>query len=542
MSVKNKSNGELNTKIEQIIATLSVEDACGQILCYDIYDKDDPAEVEAIVSKIKPGGIFVEDMPAEKVKAYVDMIGKYVKSPVIVSADVENGPIKAVKSGGLLPFPMAWGASADEQAVFEAGKLTARMSRRDGIQWTFAPVVDLNLNFRSPETNVRAVSDDADAVIKYAGAYSNGLRSEGLMVTGAKHFPGSGLDERNSHFCTTVNPMTKQQWMATYGKVYRAFIDNGAESIMVGHFALPNVAAADERDLPCVINKSLMTDLLKGELGFDGLIVSDSMAMIGACTATEPERLAIEFIKAGGDMVLFPEPTDYECLLDAVNRGEISKERLWDAVRRVIRLKIKAGLYDEEPEIPQATVQQISEVAQKIADESITVVRDYNGVIPLGLHDGDRLLAVITTEPYWHVDATETPYLPFKQYLNSRGIAVDFLINPKHKQINELVGQYDAVVALCDISSKNYHGGTMRVGWYHIMAYWRAYIFKHPKFVFASLGDPYKLFDFPYLKEYVNVYSNTPESQIALAKVLCGDIVATGKNPVSLDGFFEREI
>lgn len=112
MAVKSKTYVALNARIEQIIAGLSVEDACGQILCYDIFDKDDPAEVEAIVRRIKPGGIFVEDMPAEKVKAYVDMIGKYVKSPVIVSADVENGPIKAVKGGGLLPFPMEWGASA----------------------------------------------------------------------------------------------------------------------------------------------------------------------------------------------------------------------------------------------------------------------------------------------------------------------------------------------------------------------------------------------------------------------------------------------
>lgn len=536
------SNKELNAQIEQIVKNFSVEDAVGQILCYDIYDKDDPAEVEQIIRKIKPGGIFVEDMPAEKIKMYTDMINKYAKSPVIVSADVENGPIKGVKGGGLLPFPMAWGASADEQAIFEAGKLTARISRADGIHWTFAPVVDLNLNFRSPEINIRAVSDDPDAVIKYAGAYSDGLRSEGFMVTGAKHFPGSGIDERNSHFCTVVNPLTKEEWMQSYGKVYRAFIDNGAESIMVGHFAMPNLADENERDLPCVINKSLMTDLLKTELGFDGLIVSDSMAMIGACTATDPELLSIEFIKAGGDMVLFPEPTDYDYLLDAVNRGEISQERLWDAVRRVIKLKIKAGLYGEQPQVPETTLQQFSQVAQKIADESITVVRDYNKVIPLGLQQGDKILAVITTEPYWHIPATEVPYQPFKQYMNSRGITVDFLINPKHKQINESIDKYDAIVALCDISTKNYHGGTMRLGWYHIMAYWRAYIFKHPKFVFASLGDPYKLFEFPYLKEYINVYSNTPESQIALAKVLCGDIVAQGKNPVTFKGFFEREI
>ena len=104
------------------------------------------------------------------------------------------------------------------------------------------------------------------------------------------------------------------------------------------------------------------------------------------------------------------------------------------------------------------------------------------------------------------------------------------------------MGNYDMVVALCNMSSKNYHGGTMCIGWYNVMTFWRAYIIRHPRMIFASLGDPYKLFDFPYLEEYINVYSDTAESQKALAKVLSGEIKATGKNPVNFDGYFKREI
>lgn len=533
-------NVDLQKQAEQIASKLSVEEAVGQLLCYDIYDKDDPAEVEEIVKTIKPGGIFIAGMPAEKVKMYANMVNKYVSVPVIVSADVENGPAGGITNSGLLPYPMAWGASRDEQAVFEAGKLTARICRKSGIHWTFAPIVDLNVNFRSPETNIRAVSDDPDLVIKYAGAYSDGLRSEGLMITGAKHFPGSGVDERNSHFCITVNDLSAEEWWQTLGKVYKAMIQKGAESIMVGHYALPSLAAESEKDLPAIVCKSLLTDLLKKQLGFDGLIVSDALSMIGACAAISAEELCERFIDAGGDMVLFPEPTDYDRLLDAVKCGRIPSERFWDAVKRVITLKIKAGLFAAEPTIPQVSADEFASVAQKIADESITVIRDENKIVPLGLKNGDKLLVVITSEPYWHAEPTAEPYLPLKKQFESAGIAVDFAVNPKHKAVKEMIKTYDAVLVLCDISSKNYHGGTLRIGWYNIMTYWRGYILQHPKMVFASLGDPYKLFDFPYLKEYINVYSNTPESQTALAKVLCGQIHAVGESPVAFKGFFKR--
>ena len=530
------------TSKDEMITALTAEELCGQLLCLDIYEKDDPEEVEKVISRIKPGGIFVSSMSKEKTKLYTDMANKHSPVPVIVSADVENGPENGVKGGGLLPYPMAWGACGDEKLIKEAGKITARICRENGIHWTFAPIVDINYNFRSAETNVRAVSDDPDAVIKYAGAYSDGLRSEGLMVTGAKHFPGGGLDERNSHFCTTINPLSKEEWLNTYGKVYREMIARGAESIMVGHSSLPSFMPDDEKKLPCVLSKSLMTDLLKVELGFDGCIVSDAMSMIGACSASDPNKLAVNYLKAGGDMILFPEPDDFDKILNAVISGEISNDRFTDAVKRVLTLKEKAGLFNEKQSVPRFDKSELSAVAQKIADKSITVVRDEKNIIPTNIKRGDKILAVIVAEPFWHGEVKISDYEPFKEQAESYGATVDFLINPKHKTIKEVMFDYNLLVVLCDMSSKNYHGGSLRVGWYNAMTFWRGYILEHPKMIFVSLGDPYKLFDYPYLKEYINAYSNTAESQKAALKVISGEIPATGKNPVSLEGFFKREI
>lgn len=162
-------------------------------------------------------------------------------------------------------------------------------------------------------------------------------------------------------------------------------------------------------------------------------------------------------------------------------------------------------------------------------------MRNEKGIVPAKLKRGDKVLVVVMAEPYWHDEATAEPYLPLKQTFEAFGCPTDILVNVRHKKIQSVMDDYAVVLVVCDMSSKNYHGGSLRIGWYNIMTFWRGYILKHPKMIFASLGDPYKLFDFPFLGEYINVYSNTAESQIALAKAICGTIVATGKSPVSLD-------
>ena len=249
---------------EEILKTLTTEDMIGQLLCYDIYSKDDPCEVEKVLAEIKPGGLFLTDMTAEQIRMYTDMANKYTKVPVIVASDVEHGPEVAVKGTGELPLPMAWGACNDEQLLKRAGEETAKICRKNGVHWTFAPVVDLNKNFRCPECNIRAVSDSPEAVIRIAGAYLEGIEKDGLMVAGCKHFPGQGMDERNSHFCTTENPLSQEEWMNTYGYEYKEMNKKGAASIMIGHGALPAFEKDSDPLLgppPAIVSKSQMTDL-----------------------------------------------------------------------------------------------------------------------------------------------------------------------------------------------------------------------------------------------------------------------------------------
>ena len=533
--------------IDERIEKLSLEDLVGQVLCYDIYDHDDPKDVENIIKEIKPGGIFLTGMSSEKIKMYTEMVNKYTKVPVIVASDIENGPETAVKGTGYLPHPMAWGACDDEKLIEKAGKIVGSICRENGVHCTFSPIVDINYNFRSAECNIRAISDSPKEVVKIASALVRGLEDNDNMVACAKHFPGQGIDERNSHFVTTINSLSKEEWMATYGYVYKEFIKSGIGSIMMGHSALP--AFQKEFDecgpLPAVLSYSLMTEFLKGELGFDGCIVSDAMSMIGvAAMVKDLKNLAVDFINAGGDMILFPEPTDFDTLLKAVKSSKLSKARLIDAVKRVFRLKERVKIFADQKHVlnKKYTTKELSVVSQEIANRSIKVVRDYNKILPLKVPAKSRILMINLLEPHFHKLPSGNEFDAMRKELEDMGFIVDVMTNPKHKVVQECINNYSAVLMNCKMSSKDYHGGSLRIGWNNVMVMWRGYVLQHPKFVFTSFGDPYKLFDMPYLKEYINAFSFTDESQIAAINVIFGKIKPTAKNPISFDGYFEREV
>ncbi len=533
---------------EERVEKLSLDELAGQVLCFDIYGKEDPKEVEENVKKMRPGGIFLQGTTAEQIKLYTEMAEKYSSVPVIVAGEIEDGPGYSIKGAGDIPHLMALSAADDPELVEKLGREMGNVCRKHGFVWPFAPVVDLCFNFRSPESNVRTASDSPKQVVKITGALIRGLKHNHNMVPCAKHFPGEGVDERNSHFVTTINTLSKEEWMNTYGYVYKELIKAGLPSIMIGHVALP--AYETEREpvtgcyLPAVFSKSIITGLLKEELGFDGCVVSDAMSMIGAAACVEDlGDIAIKFLNAGGDMVLFPEPTDHDRIVEAVKNGELSIERLKDAATRVIKLKEKANLFgDYKTEEPTDQREEMLKTAQLIADKSIKIVRNLEGVLPVRPHKGMKVLLLEMFEPYFHAKPTGKEFDALSDELEKYGCKVDRLYNPDHKKVKSVMDDYDFIVLCCKMSANDYHGGTMRIGWNNIMMLWRAYVLQHPKFAFVSFGEPFKLYDAPYLKTYVNAYSPADASQRAVAKVLLGQIEAKGKNPVSFKGFFEREV
>ncbi|MBR5518218.1 MAG: hypothetical protein IKV86_04240 [Clostridia bacterium] len=530
------------------IDALSLEDLAGQVLCPDIYPTDDPAEVEKMIKKSKPGGLFMIGMTKEQIKMYTDMANKYTNVPVIIASDVENGPEIVIKGSGTVPKLMACGAADDPEIMEEAGEIIAELCRENGVHWTFSPVVDINYNFRSPSTNNRSASDDPDHVIKISGALVKGLEKKGYMAACPKHFPAGGCDDRNPHFCTVVCDMTQEEWLNTYGRVHKTMIDANVGSIMIAHCALPAFEKECDPVLGCppaVLSKSLLTDLLRNKLGFKGCIVSDAMSMVGACAMCPPEKLAITFLNAGGDVVLFNEKNDNERIVSAVKSGELPLERLKDAVGHMIALKEKVGLIGKEVTVVKETKRDIKEVAQIIADKSISLVRNCENIIPFDKekmeHKG-KVLFVNVVDLRQKQEPTGHEFDAMKDEFEKNGYTVDVLTTPKHREINEIVDNYDAVLVNYHMAVDNYHGGTNRVGWNNVFHFWRGYILRSPRIVCTSFGDPYRLYDIPFAKTYINAYSCTDESQRATAKVIMGKIPALGKSPVELKGYFKREV
>ena len=521
---------------------LTLDQLVGQTLCYS-FDSFSDEQYDAIVKKTMPGGVYHWKITAERKESLMRSHNKYCPVPTIFVTDVENGTDAIVGESVTLPYAMAWGAADDPDLIRRAHHAVAKRCRQDNIHLALAPVADINYNFRSSVLNVRAVSDSPDQVIKMARAAVEGFQQDNVMAACCKHFPGDGMDERNQHFMTTVNSMSREEWMNTYGRVYREMIKAGTMAIMVAHIALP---AFDEKidDYmgypPATLSKNLMTGLLKGELGFDGCIVSDALSMIGACSMMPAERLAVEFLKAGGDMLLFPLPSDFDYIKAAAEGGELPVERLKDAVLRIWRMKNQLGLFDCEEPILKGEKSEISDLAMEIAEKAITVVRDADGLVSnIKLKPGDKVLHVCSfpDTPY----AKNTQLSVIEEELKARGIDVTTKINPGHYEIKACIDDFNYVLVSVCFNTANNGGGSMRISWSNAMTMWRAYLLQHPRVIMASFGDPYKLYDYPYIRSYVNCYDHSADTQRAYARLLTGEIKARGKNPVSFPGFFERE-
>ncbi len=528
--------------VKDFVASLSDEELVGEVLSWQFSGNTTEEELLEAVRKNKISSFFANSLSLEKIKFLQNAIKENTKSPCFVTADIERGPIYYDELDAYSTNMMNLGATDDEQLSFDVGRYTARLSRAIGLHLSLSPTIDINYNKDNPVVNTRAASDDPDRVLRTAGAYGRGMRSEGNLAIAIKHFPGDGIDDRNQHFCTTVNSLSKEEWYATYGKVYKELISDGAEAIMVAHIALPWYDPTEDEcgHMPATLSKSLMTGLLKDELGFDGCIISDAMCMIGTAARMPVEKLAVEFLRAGGDFVLFPEKNDFDRILNALRSGYLERERLVDAAERVVTLKKKLGLFDgKEYKLADDDIDTAKSLLDELSKKSVTLLRDVDNVLPLKLERGAKVL-IATLYPC-EKDSDKDPFPAFSNELERRGFNVLRMTNPTHYRINEIIDTVDAVFVCSAIDTMNGSGSSLRLGWNNLMIFWRGYLFKNKNVIFVSFGDPYKLQELPFLKTYINAYSKTERMANAVIDACLGEAEFLGKSPIELKGIFERK-
>lgn len=526
------------SKIEKIMENMSLEDKISQTAVILMQ--------KGVKAKCKPGAaFFFGQIITEADEAGIDELRGYVKELVddskinpLITTDFENGCGSMVRKLTPFPYLMGLGATRNKEIAYNYGKATALEAKLVGANWSLSPVSDLNINERNPLVNVRSIGDDPAIAEELLPEIIRGMQENGLSAC-SKHFPGDGTDYRDQHLVTSVNSLSMEEWWENYGRVYKAVIAGGVNSIMLGHISLPSYTGGDDGRLPATLSHKLITGLLKGELDFDGIVVTDALNMGGfAGWYNTHEESEIEALKAGCDMLLWPSENYISNALKAVKNGYISLERIDDAVRRILSVKEKMGLLDDNynyfADLSDGDKKFIKSVQLACSNESITLIKNEVGMLPF---DKNKIKNIGIIPVVEHEPAMEEAR-SLKFFYEQRGFNVSFYegADKFDRVMDEFYEKNDVVIYACfsrpfrPIGFIDYTGAR---------AWQIVHCFKPKdavrKNVIASFGSPY--FGNQYFekaKTYVNAYSMLSCSAEAFVKATCGEIDFKGKSPVKL--------
>ncbi|QRN96249.1 glycoside hydrolase family 3 C-terminal domain-containing protein [Archangium violaceum] len=445
--------------------------------------------------------------------------------PLLIATDQEHGVVTRVgEPVTQFPGSMALGATRRLQDAHEAARITGRELRALGINQNFGPVADVNSNPLNPVIGVRSFGVDPALVSGFVQTQIRGMQAGGIAAS-AKHFPGHGDTDVDSHFGLPIISRSTQQLDAVDLPPFVAAIDAGVDAIMSAHIVVPSL---DASGLPATLSRPILTDLLRGQLGYTGVVVSDSLAMAGARPFGDESdaRVPVEALKAGVDLLLMPPKIDvaYNAVLAAVRGGELSQERLDEAVGRILALKQKRGLL-AEPLVDEAALAQVGaashlDAAESITARSITLLRNDARVLPLKA----PVSKVLVTG--WGVATTAA----LGEELSKRWVSAQVLqtgIAPAQSAIDQAVAAAEQVDVVVVLTSRAWENPSQL----QLVSALRS---TQKPVVVVSVREPY---DVGYLGDaptVVATYGYRPVSMRALAKVLLGVINPTGLLPVNI--------
>ena len=508
--------------IREEIERMDVDDLLRAVLCPDVPpDGDLPRNTAAAL---------IYPTTAEKATAAASGINDGREHPALIVSDMEYGAGCTILDAVQFPSMRAAGVAGDPALAYQMGAIAAKEARAAGYHWTFGPCVDIVGNTQNPIVGLRTAGDDPDTVITCGGAYMRGLQDNGLIAT-LKHFPGDGYGADDQHITTPVDPLSKEDWDATFGKVYAALIEQGAMAVMPGHIALP---AYDEPDAetglypPATLSKRLLTGLLREQLGFEGIIVSDAVNMNGFCGYRYLYHACAGFLEAGGDCLLFLHDTEEyrEAMKACIAQGRLQLETLKD---RAYRMRCFAQEYFEErcteDTVPFDRV-AAENVAKEMTEKAVTVCRDRAGTLPLTTDKTTRIAHVILHSP-WQQDLSVTRELTAK--LSALVGTVDEFRDPGAGNLIDIAksGAYDVILCsvleatgyglntakLCGPMARNMMGGWMRLGTPTVFINYQTVYF----------GDTYCAC----VDTLINTYGVTAYTVDAVIERLCGGQLTT---------------
>lgn len=573
--------------VQSTIAGMTDEEKVGQLF-FQLTASQDEAYLKELMEKYHLGGCRYNGMPGARVLAQNAVLQKYAKVPVFIACNTEQGGSGACSDGTFIASGIKIGATGNVEYARDLGRMSNEEAAAIGCNMAFAPVCDIHYNWENTEVVSRAFGSDPDRVAAMSKAYMEGAQSIPGFASVAKHFPGNGQDFRDAHLSNNINSFGEEQWMATYGKVYKTLIDGGLCGIMGGHILMPaymrevRPGIADDEMLPATLCPEVMTGLLRGKLGFNGMVVTDASHMVGMTDRMSRKDMLPASINAGCDMFLFfnDPDEDFATMLDAYKTGIISEERMTEALTRILGLKARLGLHKKAKEelvpAPETLAGALGKpeykaVSKAISDDCITLVKYKDeGVLPLTpekykrimivyVKGADGPMAALAAMAMGAGAARQTPAEVLRDKLIAQGFDAFIYESPLDKMkkqiaagekpnlnlyfagknaIADFVAGQDLVITLCDVANGRPVFGLSKGGgeipWY---------VFEQPV-VAISVNAPTMLADIPMVRTYINAYDSKPDTMDALvADLMAGPEAFKGKDPIdSFCGLWDTRI
>ncbi len=542
--------------VEATLASMTLDEKIGQLFC--VTDMiTDPQALCAFVEKHHPGGFMYRSGNASEIQNAQRVMQKASRIPLLLGCNLESGGNGVALDGTFFGRPMEIAATGDTEQAWRLGYVCAREGAAAGCNWALAPIVDIDYNWRNPITNVRTFGSDPERVIEMGRAYMDGVRAAGVdMAVCIKHFPGDGVDERDQHLLSTVNSLSAEEWETTYGRIYRELIEAGAQTVMAGHILQPEMTRKfcpgirDEDILPGSTNRYLLTDLLRGELGFNGLITTDATPMVGFTGFLTRREAIARAIMAGADVILFCKniEEDLAGVRADIESGEITMARVDEAIARQLALKASLGLHKKQKAgtlVPEAEALSLigcaehAAWAQQCADRAITLVKDNQNLLPLSPAKTPRIrLTVLGEEQEGAFGDNGTVSAMLKKALEAEGFQVSLYdyATMEHGEIftegvADMKAKFDLSIVAANIPTGS-NNTTRRVDWITLMAANEPWYTREIPTMFISFCNPYHMVDVPFISTFVNAYSSSIYCVQAAVEKLMGRSEFTGQSPV----------
>ena len=535
--------------VKNTLAGMDDKAKVGQLFCEILWDRPG-SEPESLFDFIEPGGVMYRPFPGKKMHEFSKRLQAKAKIPLLVACNLErggSGGTGGLTDGTYVSSPMGCAATDDPQTAYELATVACREGGAGGVNWTFEPIIDIDMNPENPITNVRTYGSNPDRIIKMAKGYMKAC-AEHEVVTTIKHFPGDGVDYRDQHLMSSINSLSAEEWHKTYGRVYQELIDFGAPTVMCAHIRQPALAREvnpdikDEDILPGSLSKELMQGVLRKQMGFNGLIVTDATQMVGFTCSMDRAKAVPTAIEHGADMFLFTinQKEDVGYMLDGLQNGLLSQERLDEAVTRILALKASIHLHDKAP-VPDDSAldclrcKEHIAIAERAADRSITLVKNKQPLLPLDPAKTPKIkLIQITNERL-----PESGWLPeielFKQLLEKEGFSVSYFKDGKYPDVDFSLSDFkketDLVIYFANMKVGS-NQTTIRITWDDFLGESSPKYVHDLPYLFLSFSNPYHLVDVPMVKTYINAYTCNEYTVRAMVEKLMGRSDFKGTSPV----------